>query len=349
MGRASALAVAAWAALLGCGGASRTIELEDGRLRVKDAPGGSLEVFVAGASDPILGSQRVEPGSLVFEPRFPLREGLEYRAVFTPPAGSPVERLFSLPPPPQGPPTEVLRVFPSTDVLPENQLKFYLHFSAPMSRGEAYRRIHLVEAGGRVVELPFLELGEELWDPSGTRLTLFFDPGRIKRGLKPREEAGPSLEEGKSYSLVVDRDWLDASGRPLKQAFRKSFRAAAPDDTCPDPTRWTLEPPHAGTRDPLTVVFEKPMDAAMLQRVLGVVGAGGAAVAGKIQVDREERRWRLFPDRPWAAGRHELVADTELEDLAGNSIARPFEIDVVRPIDRRIETRTVRLGFDIRE
>jgi hypothetical protein len=72
-------------------------------------------------------------------------------------------------------------------------------------------------------------------------------------------------------------------------------------------------------------------------------------VAGKIQVDREERRWRLFPDRPWAAGRHELVADTELEDLAGNSIARPFEIDVVRPIDRRIETRTVRLGFDIRE
>ena len=37
--------------------------------------------------------------------------------------------------------TIVEHVYPSTDQLPENQLKFYLHFSAPMSRGEAYSRI----------------------------------------------------------------------------------------------------------------------------------------------------------------------------------------------------------------
>ena len=32
------------------------------------------------------------------------------------------------------------------------------------------------------IELPFLEIDEELWDPAMMRLTLFIDPGRIKRG-----------------------------------------------------------------------------------------------------------------------------------------------------------------------
>jgi hypothetical protein len=349
MARGSSLAIALAAGLLGCGGPSGAIVLEEGLFRVRDGRTGSLAVYVAGAQDPVFGTERREPGTLVFEPRFPLRPGLEYRAVFTPDAGAPVERTFSIPAPPPGPPTSVVRVFPSGEVLPENQLKFYLHFSSPMARGEAYRRIHLVESGGREVELPFLELGEELWDPTGTRLTLFFDPGRIKRGLKPREEAGPSLEEGKSYTLVVDRGWHDASGRPLGEGFRKSFRAAAPDDTQPDPARWTLEPPRAGTREAIAVLFEKPLDEAMLHRVLAVVDSGGAAVSGRIEIDRGERRWRFFPDRPWTSGRHGLVADTVLEDLAGNSIARPFEIDVVRPIEKRIDTKTVSLPFEVRE
>jgi hypothetical protein len=343
--RARVLALALAAA---CGCASPALSLDGGCFRVAGAESGSLSVFVAGAADPIFGSQRIESGALVFEPRFPLRGGLEYRAVYTPGAGPPIERTFSVPTPPPGPPAVVLHVFPSTSVLPENQLKFYLHFSAPMSRGEAYRRVHLVESGGREVEMPFLELGEELWDPAGMRFTLFFDPGRIKRGLKPREEAGPSLVEGKSYSLVIDRDWLDASGRPLKQGFQKTFRAAAPDDTPVDPAKWTLESPHAGTRDALAVIFEKPLDEAMLRRVLGVVDAGGAALPGRIEIDREEKRWRFFPDRAWKAGTCSLVADTLLEDLAGNSIARPFEVDVIRPIEKRIDTKTVSLPFEIR-
>jgi len=349
MGRRPTLGIALAAGLLGCGGASGAIRLEEGLFRMTGGEPGSLAVFVDGASDPIFGTERRENGTLVFEPRFPLRPGLKYRAVFTPSGGPPLEGTFLLPAPPPGPPTTVVRVFPSVNVLPENQLKFYLHFSAPMARGEAYRKIHLVESAGREVELPFLELGEELWDPSGTRLTLFFDPGRIKRGLKPREEAGPSLEEGKSYTLEVDRDWHDASGRTLGEGFRKSFRAAAPDDAQPDPARWTLEPPRAGTREGLAVLFEKPLDEAMLHRVLGVVGPGRAPLSGRIEIDREERRWRFFPDRPWEAGRHALVADTVLEDLAGNSIARPFEIDVVRPIEKRIDSKTVSLPFEVRE
>ena len=73
-----------------------------------------------------------------------------------------------------------------------------------MSRGEVYRRVRLVGEQGDV-DLPFLELGEELWDPEGRRLTLLFDPGRIKRGLKPREDAGQILQPGKRYALPNSR------------------------------------------------------------------------------------------------------------------------------------------------
>jgi hypothetical protein len=74
--------------------------------------------------------------------------------------------------------------------------------------------------------LPFLEIDEELWDDSMTRLTLFIEPGRIKRGVKPLEDIGPALEEGKSYTLVIDAAWQDGHGRSLKESFRKQFRLA---------------------------------------------------------------------------------------------------------------------------
>ena len=63
--------------------------------------------------------------------------------------------------------------------------------------------------------LPFVELEQELWNRDQTRLTLLFDPGRIKRGVKPNVDMGPVLLEGHRYTLVIDRDLKDANGAPL--------------------------------------------------------------------------------------------------------------------------------------
>jgi len=41
----------------------------------------------------------------------------------------------------------------------------------------------------------------------------------VKRGLAPREEAGPILEEGKKYTLTISKDWPDEAGFPLKEEF----------------------------------------------------------------------------------------------------------------------------------
>ena len=80
--------------------------------------------------------------------------------------------------------TLVTAVYPSAQVLPENLLRFYIHFSAPMSRGEAYRHVRLLDAAGKAVDLPFLELDQELWDPDGKRFTGFMYHERWRRSTE---------------------------------------------------------------------------------------------------------------------------------------------------------------------
>jgi hypothetical protein len=304
---------------------------------------------------PLVGKYWQENNTLRFKPSYPLSRGVRYRAIFDP-AGVPVgegeqyvsvEMTFLLPKV-ETAPTVVTQVYPTRNVLPENQLKFYLHFSAPMSRGDVYEHIRLLDADGKPVDAPFLTLEQGLWAPNSERFTLLIDPGRIKRGLKPREDVGPSLEEGKSYTLEIDRNWPDANGEPLRETFRKSFRVGAPDSTQPDPKTWKLQVPAAGSTDPLTVTFPKSLDHAMLERVVWVTDEKDARIEGTVTISKEETCWQFLPKQAWRAGLYNLVADMILEDLAGNSIAKPFEVDEFHPVEQRIETKTVKVGFVVK-
>jgi hypothetical protein len=171
---------------------------------------------------PMLGKYAVTHETVRFQPRFPLERGVEYRAVFRPPPASGtsdfprIERTFVLPAT-SLPPTRVVAIYPSSRELPENLLRFYLKFSAPMSQGKSYGYVRLRDETGSEIARPFLELPQELWSPDGTRLTLLFEPGRVKRGLVPRAEEGSILTAGRSYTLTIDANWPDAEGRPLKE------------------------------------------------------------------------------------------------------------------------------------
>jgi hypothetical protein len=302
----------------------------------------------------MLGVYRVESNALRFEPQFALEPGVTYRAVFHPdqlPGGKrvkPITAVFQAPKRNTTPTTVVSRVYPSANTLPENLLKFYIHFSAPMSRGDIYSHIHLLDEGGKKVELPFLEIDEELWDNTMTRLTLLIDPGRIKRGVLPLEEIGPSLEAGKSYTLVIERDWRDGEGIPLKESFQKTFKVSPPDREPPDPARWKIQPPRSGSREPLTIDFPEPMDHALAQRLIRVGAESGEAVEGKITLEDQERRWAFTPDIIWRRGRYQLIIQTTLEDLAGNNIGKPFEVDLFEGVERRISASIVKISFEIR-
>jgi hypothetical protein len=246
------------------------------------------------------------------------------------------------------PRTRITAIYPSGDRLPENLLRFYIHFSSAMRRGEVYRHLKLIDtATGKPVHAPFLELEEELWSPDGKRFTLFIDPGRIKRGLKPRELFGPVLEAGKSYCLVVDRGWLDADGNALTSEYRRAFRTGPPDESMPDPKKWSLVPPAAATREALIVRFPEPLDRALLERLVGVLDAAGHAVSGAVTIAEAETVWRFIPEEPWRAGNYRLVVGSELEDVAGNSVASPFEVDMTAPITRRVSSERVEVPFAV--
>ena len=325
---------------------SVSIQLDGNIFTVVGSPAGTLTVY-AGTGDipPLAGKTALENGALVFRPAYPLAPGVRYRAVFRG-AGPPIEKIFDGPARRVTPVARVERVYPSAGILPSNQLRLYIYFSAPMSRGEAEQRIHVLDAGGKVLPGVFLP-GQELWDPNNQRLTMTFDPGRIKRDLTANKAMGPPIADGKRYTLAIDREWRDANGVAMVEPFRKAFRGAPAIRQPPDPKTWRVVAPAAGSRDALVVSFGRPMNYTLLQRTLKVSGQRGD-VAGTVAVARDESEWRFTPQNAWAAGGYTLIVDTSLEDLAGNKIGQPFDIDVFDKVTERITTATVSLPVEIR-
>lgn len=309
----------------------------------------SIFAVYAGSGDvpALAGAYHVEGGSLVFRPTFTIAPGVQYRAVFRPPdGGAPVEKIFNGPRRDLTPSTRVEHVYPSSDVLPSNQLRLYIYFSAPMSRGEADAHVHVLDENGKILPGVFLP-GEELWDPGFQRLTLTFDPGRIKRGLTSNEKMGPPIAEGKRYTLEIDRNWPDARGAAMVEGFRKPFRGGPAERTPPDPKQWRVTAPRAGTSSPLTVDFPTPMNYALLQRMLQVSGGQGG-IDGTVSTARQESEWRFTPRQPWNVGEYRLIVDTAIEDLAGNRIGQAFDIDVFEHVTQRITKTTIPLPFSVR-
>jgi hypothetical protein len=113
----------------------------------------------------MLGSYEVRGDVVRFRPRFPLERGLEYRIVFDTArvpglSGHSVSlvKTLAIRATPVGPPTRVVGVYPSSTDVPENLLRVYLQFSAPMSQGSSYPHIHLRDDAGRNVDGAFLEV-----------------------------------------------------------------------------------------------------------------------------------------------------------------------------------------------
>lgn len=307
-----------------------------------------LSLRVAGAppgAPPILASHVVNDGALLLRPRFLPRGGLELTASFDGARLSELLRLegdplpvleerLALPVADLEPSTVVQAVFPSSSQVPENLLRIYLHFSAPMRAAEVPRHVHLYDARGREVELPFVEVDGGLWDPEQRRLTLFFHPGRVKRGVGPNVALGPPLRSGESYTLVVDRELRDARGLPLAEPFRATLVVGPPDHRSPEPARWSLTPP-VGRKGALVVDLDEPVDHALLGRLLTVRRAAGDRVAGSTAISHGERRWSFVPDDGWQAGEYLLEVSPALEDRAGNTPGALFETPTGSGASRR--------------
>jgi hypothetical protein len=333
------------------------IEFQNGAFRVNgwraprsEPSGGWGTVFLvysgAGKVPPLLGAYSVEADTLVFHPRYPVAPGVHYHAVFRAPSGATITRDFDGPARATDPIARVEQVYPTADVLPSNLLRLYIVFSAPMSQGEAAEHIHVEDDKGKVLPDELLP-GQELWDPSFRRLTMTFDPGRIKRGLTSNRTIGPPLTEGRHYKLVIDSSWPDARGVHMVQGFTKSFTGGPPERTPPDPARWRVTAPPIETRHALVVDFPAPMNYSLLLKTIQVMRRQ-ATVAGRVALDRHEAEWRFTPETPWQKGDYQLAVDVGIEDLAGNHIGAAFDIDIFDKVSKAIKRTSVIIPFTIR-
>ena len=303
------------------------------------------------AIQPLAGRFEIDQDAICFVPRFPFLDGLSYSllvdSVLEERSVDSLEVWTIQRPAPEGTPTtDVVAIYPSTDELPVNQLKLYVHFSSPMSEGWAARTVHVRRADNdELLDGVFLAMEPELWDRERRRLTLLLDPGRIKRGLAPNAEAGYPLIEGVPVIVTIETEFRDAAGRPLRTGLELRYEIGPPLRVRVNPADWRYHCPTAGSTDPLTVEFDRPLDHALLEHSIWVHDAAGVALPGGGSIGPGERCWRFEPQSPWQEGRHLVIVEPRLEDLAGNSLVRVFDRDLTRAEDAPTDARHVAIDF----
>lgn len=272
----------------------------------------------------IVGSWKKEDKQLYFCPLIPFSKNLTYQAQF------PEVPYFTFKPvPPKNyTQTTITEVFPTIDTLPENNLKMYLYFSAPMSDGNAYQHIQFKDDKGEKLETPFLELTPILWNDDRTRLTLWFDPGRVKRDLLRNQMLGAPLIAGKNYTLQISKNWKDVNGYSLATDFVKKIVITQADRTAPSPKDWRATVPKANTKTPVIIHFGETLDHALAQKSLTLFTKKGKKVEGKATLNNADKEWVFTPVHNWQSNPYRIQISAKLEDLAGNNFNRLFDTDL---------------------
>ena len=301
-------------------------------------------VFVKGvATTPLLGTFNKLGSKIFFEPAIAFSNGQSYEikkdseSVFE---FSIASKIAAAP--------ELLAIYPSNDTVPENLLKMYFIFSKPMQ--EVGRMLDYIKVynktDGKEVSV-FLELENELWNTGHTQLTLWLDPGRIKRDLIPNKEKGLPIEEGKEYEITVTTDLKDADGIPLATNYSKTLYVAARDTHSPRLKDWSIHRPNAVTKEALTIRFKEPLDAVLAVETIRINTENKEAVPGKFKLEQKERLLTFDPDTAWIQGNYEISVEPILEDLAGNNLNRLFDQNLSEKTNTNSIVKVYKLVFTV--
>lgn len=206
-------------------------------------------------------------------------------------------------------------VQPSGPQVPANLLRISLVFAQPVD-APILPRLELREANGNVIDQPFLE--QELWSPSGKVLTVLLHPGRVKSGLIAHDTAGPVLHADEMVTLTLD-------GREIKR-----WKVDSDDHDGPRPADWSVGRILAGTREPLRVELDSPIDGRDVD-YLAVANSSNRRIHGSARLEVGERRWTFTPDAPWTESQYTLAVFGNLEDPSGNRLNGHFESPETAP------------------
>lgn len=288
----------------------------------------------------ISGRYAISSGRIDFTPSFPFDRGREYTIelfgdrLARPGLPPVVTKTMALPSETgkaaeaDAAPTRVIAIEPAAGVWPANILRAYIYFSGPMSSESGVGHITLRDATGAEIAGAFVPLEADYFNPEHTRYTLFFDPGRVKRGILPNRQLGRALVAGRKYTLEVSAAWHDARRRPLAADFRREFQAGPAVEAPLRVDDWRLSDVVAGSTAPLAVTFPWAIDRPLAEHALLVNRPNGRTIEGQVRFEDGNRRWIFTPASAWVAGVYRLVAQPALEDASGNQVNRAFEVDM---------------------
>jgi hypothetical protein len=273
----------------------------------------------------ILGDYKMRD-DIVFEPLLPFSRGLAY-AIFVKD-----KKLgeFSVPSADRKDAPRIITSYPQLDTVPENLLKVYIQFSHPMMESRSANFIRLVKNGTDTLHDAFLDLQPELWNEDRTVITLWLDPGRIKRDLQPNLKLGAPLQQSEKYQLIISKQWKDADGLELQKDHVWSFVTGLRDSISPDISKWKMHLPKAVSKETLSIDLNESLDHFLLMESLKVTDKNGATIKGSFSIPVKDKTVSFTPAEPWAAGNYILVIASRLEDLSGNNLNRPFERDLLK-------------------
>ncbi|GGG40006.1 hypothetical protein GCM10011344_46090 [Dokdonia pacifica] len=272
----------------------------------------------------ILGNYAQNNGELYFIPILPFQKNNRYTVVyenevypFTIDLDASYKHL------------QITEVYPNSDTLPSNFLKWYIQFSKPISPSKIYDHISLINnSDNTTVDRALLPLETPLLSDDGTLLTLWIEPGRQKRDLGPNERLGEVLIPGESYTLIIDEHLKDRQGISMKMNFKHSFSVSDPDRKKPSITSWKLQLPLANTKDPIILQYQEQLDYGSLQNTLQIVDTSGNRIKGKFIIAANQKNIYFTPLNNWNKNTYTLKCKPIIEDLSGNNLERLFDQDI---------------------
>jgi hypothetical protein len=192
-----------------------------------------------------------------------------------------------------------------------------------MKSGQVKEKVFLENSNGERDDYAFLPTPIELWDTSQTRLTLLFDPGRVKKQVGPNQALGAPLKANQRYRLVVAKGMMAATGIATNQDHILEVKVGPAERRRLVMNKWKIVTPLAGSQSPIKIHFDRVIDPSNTLRNLHIEFPDSTKITGFAKIVGQT--WEFTPDAFWHAGEYRIVAARSLEDIAGNRLNTAFD------------------------
>ncbi|WP_299241533.1 Ig-like domain-containing protein [uncultured Aquimarina sp.] len=293
------------------------------------------------SSTPILGKTIKTQEGILFTPVVPFGWNQKYTLVY-----NHIIEYFKLTIPENYEPLSVTKIYPSATILPSNLLKLYIQFSKPINTTSIYNHIRFINHAGDTLSKTILPLENPLISDDKTVLTLWIEPGRQKRGLKPNQQLGPVFNK-ETYRLIVTKNIKDNNGVSMQKDFIHSFSIGDTDRIKPTIDDWKIDIPKTNSTSKLLIRCNESMDYGSVQDNIYIVDSSMQEIKGTWQLLEQETILSFQPIELWKNGYYQILCNPEIEDLAGNNLNRLFDKEIKNTSNNQSNHQKYSLGFTI--